>query len=157
MKFYLENKYSDFFSRKHCFLSVGPSTYVCLYTPLLFHFILEFLQICHACLLPYEDLHMLRKCDWTFCEGLGLLCLTPLLTIFQLYCGSQFYWWMKLEYPTFEGVNSLFWHISIYIYICLFIYLIFHQRDLGGWLFLCKKIIYNLIFSCIFLVMPSTI
>jgi len=48
----------------------------------------------------------------------GLLCLTPISIIFQLYRGDQFYWWRKQEHPEktidLSQVTGKFDHIMIY-------------------------------------------
>ena len=48
-------------------------------------------------LLPQPKFFSIKTGKWNLKSGLGLWCLMLLSTLFQLYCGSQFYWWRKSE------------------------------------------------------------
>jgi hypothetical protein len=83
--------------------------------------------LCSVSYLSFVD-HDWGNC-WMLGLGLGLWCLTPLSTLFQLYCGGKFYWWRKSpEYP--EKTTDTLYHILLYrVHLAI----TGHQRDGNCW------------------------
>jgi hypothetical protein len=70
---------------------------ICLYLSIWFWMDRRFM---HHSRYVSTKLNIDMKFRWLNCGVVEVLWyLTPLSTIFQIYCGGQFYWWQKPKYP----------------------------------------------------------
>jgi len=72
-----------------------------------------------VCICQIFSIGKLRMRYVSLFNGLGLWCLTPPSTIFQLYRGGQFYWWRKQKFPEkttdLSQVSDKHYHILLYL------------------------------------------